>query len=225
MMAFLKAITFLLPFCSCAVPVVSSDTSEVVAPTNWPKPRTVVTLRILAMAAKPPVSLPMTFSLWPRSLSMLTAGLPKSTPRSAMCATSSITAATCSKALDGNATHVQTHATQGGVALDDDHVQAEVGRAERCRVTAGATAQDEHIALRCRHEPPKVLAGCGCRGCCHWGCRQRRALRNRCGNAGVRMCAAGAGQPQRPRFQHQHHRALLDLVAQLDFQLLSPHRV
>ena len=33
-----------------------------------------VTLRILAMAARPLVSLPMTFFFWPRSLSMLTAG-------------------------------------------------------------------------------------------------------------------------------------------------------
>ena len=56
-----------------------------------------------------------------------------------------------------NATHVQTHAAQGGVALNDDHVQAEVGRAERCRITAGATAQDEHVALDVGH-PCMVLA-------------------------------------------------------------------
>ncbi len=62
MMQFLKARTFFTPVFSCPVPVVSSTTTWL-ALRNSPTPRTVVTLRILAMAAKPPVSLPMTFSL------------------------------------------------------------------------------------------------------------------------------------------------------------------
>ena len=100
MMQRLNATTFLAPVFCCPSPEVSS-TSKWLEPTKEPYPRTVVTFRILAMAAKPPVSLPMTFSLWPRNLSIFTLGLPKSTPRSAMWLTSSITAATCSKALEG----------------------------------------------------------------------------------------------------------------------------
>jgi hypothetical protein len=89
----------------------------------------VVTLRILAMAARPPVSLPMTFSLWPRSLSMLTTGAPKSTPRSAMWLTSSITAATCSSALAGMQPTFRHTPPRWRSARPDD-LQAQVGRAE-----------------------------------------------------------------------------------------------
>jgi hypothetical protein len=37
------------------------------------------------MAARPPVSLLMTFSLWPRRVSILTVGAPKLSPRALMC--------------------------------------------------------------------------------------------------------------------------------------------
>src|SRR5574343_238833 len=53
------------------------------------------------MPARPPVSLPTTLSLWARSLSMSTVGAAKVTPRSDACWASSMTAATCSSALDG----------------------------------------------------------------------------------------------------------------------------
>src|SRR5450830_998823 len=53
------------------------------------------------MAARPPVSLVMTFSLCPRSMSTLILGAPKSTPTAARWLTSSMTAATCSNALAG----------------------------------------------------------------------------------------------------------------------------
>jgi hypothetical protein len=66
-----------------------------------PMPRTTVTLRILAIAARPPVSLPTTLFLWPCSLARSMVGLPKLTPSESKWLTSSITAATCSSALDG----------------------------------------------------------------------------------------------------------------------------
>ena len=68
---------------------------------NAPMPRTTVTLRILAMAVRPPVSLPTTLALCARSLSSSIFGLPKLTPSDSKWLTSSITAATCSSALDG----------------------------------------------------------------------------------------------------------------------------
>ena len=62
MMAFLNATVFLLPVSSEPVPVVSA-TSKWLADTNCALPRITSTLRALAMPAKPPVNLPMTFSL------------------------------------------------------------------------------------------------------------------------------------------------------------------
>jgi hypothetical protein len=39
--------------------------------------------------------------------------------------------------LAGNAAHVEAHASQGRVALDDHHLEPQVGRAEGRRVAAG----------------------------------------------------------------------------------------
>ena len=50
--------------------------------------------------------------------------------------------------LGGNAAHVQAHAAQGGVALDDDDLEAQVGRAEGGAVAAGAAAEHEHVAVQ-----------------------------------------------------------------------------
>ncbi len=49
--------------------------------------------------------------------------------------------------LAGNAAHVQAHATQGGVALDDDDFQAQISRTEGGGIATGATAQHQHIAF------------------------------------------------------------------------------
>ena len=64
-------------------------------------PLTTVTLRILAIAARPPVSLPTTFSLCDLSLARSTVGGAKVTPSDSKCFVSSMTAATCSSAFDG----------------------------------------------------------------------------------------------------------------------------
>jgi hypothetical protein len=49
--------------------------------------------------------------------------------------------------LGWDAAHVQAHATQGGVALDDDNFQAQVGCAEGSGIATGATAQHQQVAL------------------------------------------------------------------------------
>jgi hypothetical protein len=50
--------------------------------------------------------------------------------------------------LGGDAAHVQAHATQGGVALDDDHLEAQVRSAEGGGVAARATAEHQHVAVQ-----------------------------------------------------------------------------
>jgi hypothetical protein len=100
------------------------------------------------MAARPPVSLPMTFSLWPRSLSTLTWGAPKSTPSGGQVADFVHHRRHVQQRLGGDAAHVQAHAAQGGVALDQNHLEAQVGRAEGGRVAARAAAQHQHVAVQ-----------------------------------------------------------------------------
>ena len=66
-----------------------------------PLPVTTVTFLIFAICARPPVSLPTTLFLCATSFAGSTFGAPNSTPTAPKCATSSITAATCSIAFDG----------------------------------------------------------------------------------------------------------------------------
>lgn len=61
----------------------------------------IVALRIVTMAARPPVRLRITFSLWTCSLSMLRIGSLNSVPNALRWLTSAITLATCSEALSG----------------------------------------------------------------------------------------------------------------------------
>ena len=50
--------------------------------------------------------------------------------------------------LTGDAAHVQAHAAELGVALDQHNLEAEVGRAEGGAVAAGAAAEHEQVALQ-----------------------------------------------------------------------------
>ena len=93
MMHFWKRSSWVLP----SGAVISSSLAEM----NLPTPCTLRTLRCLAMPARPLVSWLTTFSLYWRSLSRVMVGLPNSTPKSPAWATSSMTAAACSSALDG----------------------------------------------------------------------------------------------------------------------------
>ncbi len=83
------------------VPPAARSTTTWLASLKRPLPVTTVTLRIFAICARPPVSLPTTLFLCATSLAASTLGAPKSTPTAPKCATSSITAATCSIAFDG----------------------------------------------------------------------------------------------------------------------------
>jgi hypothetical protein len=84
-----------------SLPPAASATWISFGPVNMPEPTTTRTLRIFAIWARPPVSLPTTLSLCAASLARSTDGAPNDTPMSAKCAASSITAATCSSAFDG----------------------------------------------------------------------------------------------------------------------------
>ena len=84
------------------VPPAARSTTTWLASLKRPLPVTTVTLRIFAICARPPVSLPTTLFLCATQLGGdRPCGAPKSTPTAPKCATSSITAATCSIAFDG----------------------------------------------------------------------------------------------------------------------------
>jgi hypothetical protein len=114
--------------------------------------------------------------------------------------------------LGRDAAHVQAHATEGGVALDDDGLQAQVGGAEGGRIAARAGAQHQHVALEVgdRRSSCPLSSGSSHR----LPVPQGRSCGSRCGGC----CRCGRGGPG--GLQRQHHRALVDLVAQLDLQLL-----
>jgi hypothetical protein len=52
--------------------------------------------------------------------------------------------------LGRNATHVQADAAERRVALDEHRLHAEIRRAERRGVAAGARTQHQHVALHIR---------------------------------------------------------------------------
>ena len=49
--------------------------------------------------------------------------------------------------LGWDAADVQAHAAERGVALDDDHLQAQIGGAESGRIAARAATQDDDVAV------------------------------------------------------------------------------
>jgi len=139
--------TFLAPVFSCAVPLVSS-TSRWLAPTKCCRSRArVVTLRILAMAARPPVSLPMTLFLVAAQLVDVDHGRAEVHAQVGHVADFVHDRGHVQQRLGRNATHVQAHAAQGGVALDQRSTFRPRSAARKAaRVAAGAAA--EHRARR-----------------------------------------------------------------------------
>ena len=83
------------------VPPAARSTTTWLASLKRPLPVTTVTFRIFAICASPPVSLATTLFLCATSRARSTLGAPNSTPKAPKCATSSITAATCSIAFEG----------------------------------------------------------------------------------------------------------------------------
>ncbi|OEZ92696.1 hypothetical protein JAB9_46260 [Janthinobacterium sp. HH107] len=119
--------------------------------------------------------------------------------------------------LGRDAAHVQAHAAQGGVALDDDRRHAQVGRAERRRIAARTAAKHHHVDVDV--DLAVVIAGrdggdrCRSRSGCRSGCR-------RCRSGSWR----GSGRTF-SRFHHQQRAAFGDLVADLDLDFLDDARV
>jgi hypothetical protein len=103
--------------------------------------------------------------------------------------------------LGRDAAHVQAHAAQGGVALDQHHLQAQVGRAEGGRVAARATAQHDHVAVHV-HRAAKAGghgAGAAAAGLPEQGPQPQAALvrrsRRGCGSARPRLPATAMTEP------------------------------
>jgi hypothetical protein len=140
-------------------------------------PCTTVTLRILAIAARPPVSLPMTFSLCAFSLPRSTGGGEAHAERGEVLDLVHHRGHVQQR-LGRDAADVQAHAAERREALDQHGLQAQVGGAECGRITARAGTEHEHVALEVG------AAGVGrCDG------RGRR-----CGGRGRRGCGRrGAG--------------------------------
>ena len=78
--------------------------------------------------------------------------------------------------LGRNAADVEANAAEGGVALNDDRLHAEVGRTEGSGIAAGASAEDEHFALDVGTAGMATGNRSG-----HWS-------RSRCGGRGFRFC-------------------------------------
>ena len=83
------------------LPPAARSTATWCASVKRPLPVTTVTFLILAIWARPPVSLPTTLFLCATSLARSIAGLANVTPSASKCEASSMTAATCSSAFDG----------------------------------------------------------------------------------------------------------------------------
>ncbi len=107
--------------------------------------------------------------------------------------------------LRRDAADVEADAAQRRVALDQDHLEAEVGGAEGGRIAAGAGAEHQQVAVevdrtgvaRCGGRRGAAAAGAGFGAdarACGRGCCRRCRCRRRGGAFG--------------RLQRQHHRAL-----------------
>ena len=175
MIACAKRTTFLAPVLSCPVPVVSS-TSTWCASSNWPRPRTTSTLRAFAMPVSPVVSLPTTFSFQARSVARSTVGVAERDTVLGHRLRLVDDGGHVQQRLRRNAADVEAHPAERRVALDEHRLHAEVGRAERRAVAAGAGTQHQHLAL------DVGLAGVGA----------GRRCRHRCGRWSRRWRAAAA---------------------------------
>ncbi len=155
------------------------------------------TLRIFAMPARPPVSLPTTLSLKSRSLSRSTCGLPNVMPCAPSASASSMHERRVQQRLRRNTADVQAHAAERRVAFDEHRLHAEVGGAERGRVTAGAGAEHEHVALD--------IGGAGVAAAA-WGAGAAAAGAAACGAAVLRL-GVGAAAAAARAFERQDHDA------------------
>ena len=129
--------------------------------------------------------------------------------------------------LGRDAADVEADAAQGGVALDDDDLLAQIGSAEGSRISAWAAADDEHVAFDIGLAVGGrrgLRAGARCRcGSRAGGCRRSgRGGRSSCyGCRGGGLGSALAGC----RLDDGNLGTLGDLVAQLDLHLDNAARL
>ncbi len=108
--------------------------------------------------------------------------------------------------LGRDAADVEADAAKRGKALHEHRGHAEIGGAERGRVTAGAGAQNEHVTFE---------VGCTGMARSHRHGRRRSAGCTRCGRCGRR------GGMRETGFKRQDQAPLTDLVADLDPDVLD----
>ena len=125
------------------------------------------------------------------------------------------------KCLGRDAADVEADAAQGGIALDDDDLHAQIGGTEGSRITARATTDDEHVAFDIGLAVGGrrgLRAGTRCRGSSRAGgcrCSGRGGRSSSCGCRGGCLGSALAGG----RLDDGNLGTLGDLVAQLDLHL------
>jgi hypothetical protein len=128
-----------------AAPV--SSTANSWAEANSAPPRITVTLRWRASESRPPVSRATTEFFQSRSFSASTCGAPKRTPQLAHRVGVLDHSRGVEQRLRRNAAHVETHAAQRRVALDQRHRESKVRRAKRGRVAARARPEHHQIEI------------------------------------------------------------------------------
>ena len=123
--------------------------------------------------------------------------------------------------LGRDAADIEADTAQGGIALDDDDLHAQIGGTEGSRITARATTTDEHVAFDIGLAVGGrrgLRAGTRCRGSSRAGGCRRSSRGGRCSNCG--RGGGGLGSPfAGGRFDDGNLGALGDLVTQLDLHL------
>ncbi len=191
-----------------------SATSRWCGSTNVPTPVTTSTLRILAMPARPPVSLPTTLSLCARSFARSTLGARERHAEVGEVRGLVDHRRDVQQRLRRDAADVQAHAAERRVALDEHRLHAEVGGAERGGIAARAGRRgpaSSHSTSALPANRPATGAGVGAAplragvGADAAGRSRRRGRRG--GGVGRRLRRADAaasraptaGSPRRPR--------------------------
>ena len=122
--------------------------------------------------------------------------------------------------LGGDAAHVQAHAAEGGVALDDRGLEPQVGGAEGRRVAARAGAEHDHVVFGVRRAGVagrrRRSGGSGCRS----GASRELLLHGRARGTGRRARGWRRSYGGTGRLDLDQHRAFADLVTQADQHFL-----
>ena len=116
-------------------------------PVNRASPLITSTLRPRAIAARPPVSLSTTETFQVQQRLQVDLGLGEADSPLGHLTRLGDHPSGVQQRLGGDAADVEAHAAEPVIALDEHRLEAEVGGAERCRVAAGARADDDHVGV------------------------------------------------------------------------------